>query len=156
MNNEDFHITLKPGTGSVWTPRYDELDLHNSAREVHEVWPEFRYEHEIPTCAPARHYSETNLIWETSESLFHVAFGMSEGPEDEVSVSMWFSYGSSRALYLPFCDVAAFVMRRFNLVCHCAEGYPPDLRDAPREIEDPDRLRDILVPSMDYGQSHFP
>lgn len=132
------------------------MSLHRAVEAIRAARSELQYDDlEISRLYPPTDWWMPILVHESPQGLFQISFGLQGKEDDELYVFMRFAYCNPRSVYVPFCEVAALLMRMFDLQCLCDEDYPEEMKDAPHVIENSDWLLDILAPSMDLNKSYW-
>ena len=68
-----------------------------------------------------------------------------------VQIELRFAYCNTHSIYEPFCEMTAWLMRRYQLRCHIVPDLAPEQQGVSDDFDDPDKTREILTPSMDYN-----
>ncbi len=144
MGFEPYTIFLVPKQLSPSITDRSKSSVQQVIGELRQKWPSVRLDEEELGCLSYPPIpGEVYLVHETMQGLIQILLTPSQG---EITVSVRFAYCNPRSVYKPFMDIIAWLMERYEMYASVmASDDIPDLTD-------PQKVEDVLVPSMDYNR----
>lgn len=151
---QDYQVQLEPKHCSFFATHGSTTEVAKIAEEIQENWPQISVDTEV-----ALHPTKMALAFKSEQVLFQilVSVRLHSTNQPSILVSLRFTYCNPRNVYLPFCELAQWLMKRYNMSCHIQRiiNLGPDEQVKPSVIENVNDLPDVLVSSMDYYRDEW-
>lgn len=146
MGFESYTVVLTPQQRGFLGTDESQLTVQQVVGDLRKKWPAIRLDEEEAELRSLNFplaEKEICLVYETAQGLFQLLL---TPYHKQVSVSLRFAYCNPRTVYKPFLEVAAWMMKHYQLSASIMAS------DDTPEVNNPQEVESIFIPSMDYNR----
>lgn len=151
MGFEDYCVLVCPKNDSPLRSGNTEQAIGKLVGEVMKKWPAFSFDEiELEHLQYPKRRKDAFLVFETDQGLFQMLISLHK--PGYIIFSVRFAYCNPRTIYEPFCEVVAWLMRKYKMYCQIMRDLAPQQGDILKEIDVISDVPAVLTPSMDYNR----
>ena len=147
MGFESFSVLLSPLDADD-----DTITAQRLVSQAKRQWPDLRTDALTSSeREKASGRGEIYLLRETSGGLMQM-IAWREKASCAVRVELRFAYCNPTSIDAPFCEMTAWLMRKYRMRCHVAPDLAPEQANVSDDMDGPDNVSEILLPSIAYNR----